>query len=234
MRVIPIASTECDTEALASETEYVQHEDCYSEIDELAEFAGRNCYLSWNRPNPATQSNEGYLSNILKMGHESVLEHASVTFYVEDASRAFLAEISRHRHLSFSVVSQRFVDANELPTVFPPIIEDLPEPDVAVAESMIEEHAYYSLEVYDKLVSLFNSNGAKRKQAREGARAVLPSSTDSPLVVTGNLRAWRDVLKKRHHVAADRELQEFAAEVLWHLRSIAPNSVQDIPHEPYS
>jgi thymidylate synthase (FAD) len=52
------------------------------------------------------------------------------------------------------------------------------------------------------------------------------------MVVSGNLRAWRDVLGKRHSVHADAEIQEFAALVLGHLRSIAPNSVQDIGEEP--
>jgi thymidylate synthase (FAD) len=73
----------------------------------------------------------------------------------------------------------------------------------------------------------------KRKQAREAARCVLPNAAPVDMVVTGNLRAWRDVLGKRHHVAADAEIQEFAKRVLAKLRSIAPNSVQDIPDEPY-
>jgi thymidylate synthase (FAD) len=51
---------------------------------------------------------------------------------------------------------------------------------------------------------------------------------DTPMVVTGNIRAWRDVLSKRYHIAADREIQGFAEEVLRHLRVLAPNCVQDI------
>ena len=42
----------------------------------LAEFAGRACYQSWNKPNPATATNAGYLRHILEVGHGSVLEHA--------------------------------------------------------------------------------------------------------------------------------------------------------------
>jgi thymidylate synthase (FAD) len=53
------------------------------------------------------------------------------------------------------------------------------------------------------------------------------------MVVTGNLRAWRDVLGKRWHVAADAEIREFAGLVLGHLRDVAPNSVQDVPVAPY-
>jgi len=55
--------------------------------DELAEFAGRNCYQSFDRPNPATATNRSYLGNIIEQGHEFVFEHASASFYIE-ASRA--------------------------------------------------------------------------------------------------------------------------------------------------
>ena len=46
----------------------------------LAEFAGRACYQSWKKPNPATATNAGYLRHILEVGHLSVLEHGSVSF----------------------------------------------------------------------------------------------------------------------------------------------------------
>lgn len=231
MEVTPIAWTAIDPYAIHEVTPYAAH-DGQSDIDELAEVAGRNCYQSWTRPNPNTATNAGYLSNILGMGHESVLEHGSVTFHVADASRSFLTEITRHRHLSFSVVSQRYVDASELVPVVPPAVEGLEMQDYAVALAMIEEHAWRSQELYEHLEALLRGNGDNRKEAREGARAVLPNCLDSPMVITGNLRAWRDVLRKRHHVAADRELQEFAGHVLDHLEQLAPHSVQDFPIEP--
>jgi thymidylate synthase (FAD) len=56
---------------------------------------------------------------------------------------------------------------------------------------------------------------------------------ETKIVMTGNLRAYRDILKKRHHVAADREIQALASEILRQLREIAPNSFMDIPEEPY-
>lgn len=231
MEVTPIASTMIDENLLGEVTPYIPH--TASDIDELAEFAGRNCYQSWRRPNPTTAENDGYLANILNMGHESVLEHGSVTFHVADASRAFLAEITRHRHLSFSVLSQRFVDSAQLPAVIPPAVEELEDQHYPLALAMIEEHAYQSQDLYERLTGMLQANGDGRKQAREAARAVLPNCLDSPMVITGNLRAWRDVLRKRHHVAADRELQDFASEVLDCLRKICPHSVQDIPEEPY-
>jgi thymidylate synthase (FAD) len=241
MKVVPIAATTMFDHAVSEETPYQPHFMAdtdvnpthgfasVSDIDELAELAGRNCYLSWNRPNPKTASNEDYLANIIAQQHFSVMEHGSVTFYVTGVSRALLAELTRHRHLSFSVVSQRYVDANDLTFVIPPIVFDLPLADREWTKSDLGSwFEVKTLEFYNELVQVFVEHGFKRKQAREAARAVLPNMTDSPMVVTGNLRAWRDVLSKRYHVAADREIQQFAEEVLKHLRVLAPNCVQDI------
>lgn len=240
MKVVPIAATTMFNYAVLEETPYKLHgldylhpdsEDSVegvSAIDELAEIAGRNCYQSWDRPNSKTASNEDYLANIIAQQHFSVMEHGSVSFYVAGVSRSLLAELTRHRHLSFSVVSQRYVDANSLGTARPPIINELTGIDFQDASNTLDLVERYTMDAYNSLVEIFVSNGYRRKQAREAARAVLPNMMDSPMVVTGNIRAWRDVLSKRYHVAADREIQQFATEVLKHLRVLAPNSVQDI------
>jgi thymidylate synthase (FAD) len=199
-----------------------------SELDALAEATGRICYKSFNRPNPATASNAGYLRNIIAQQHYSVLEHASVSFLVRGVSRALLAELSRHRHLSFSVVSQRYVDYSDTSPVIPPAVEGEP----ATVEELCDAYAE-AVTLYDRLTARLIRKGLPRKQAREAARCVLPNAAPVDMVVTGNLRAWRDVLGKRHHVAADAEIQRFASKVLTALRDVAPHSVQDIPELPY-
>lgn len=201
-----------------------------SDADELAEFAGRNCYRSFHRPNPATRENVDYLKHILDVGHESVLEHASATFYIE-ASRSVLTELERHRHLSFSVVSQRYVDPTTLGYHLPPTTL---EADDADAVNWTMEAWYESTNAYRKVFDALTAEGYPRKQAREAARAVLPNMTNSPMVVTGNHRAWRYVIKARWHEAADAEIRELAGELLRQLREIAPNTYQDIPDTPYS
>jgi thymidylate synthase (FAD) len=75
----------------------------------LAEFAGRACYQSWAKPNPATATNAGYLRHILEVGHLSVLEHGTVSFYLTGISRSLTHELIRHRHFSYSQLSQRYV-----------------------------------------------------------------------------------------------------------------------------
>ncbi|MGW1859337.1 FAD-dependent thymidylate synthase [Streptomyces collinus] len=191
-----------------------------TDADVLGEAAGRICYGSWGRQRPATATNAGYLANILDHGHYSVLEHASVTFLVRGVSRSLLAELTRHRHLSFSVVSQRYVDHGDTEPVIPPALG----PD----NTEMLRHAYEgALNVYEQLADRLERQGFSRKQAREAARAVLPNAAPVDMIVSGNLRAWRDVLGKRHSEHADAEIQGFAGEVLALLKGIAPNSFQD-------
>src|ERR1700753_4022945 len=90
----------------------------------LLEFAGRACYQSWSKPNPRTATNAGYLRHIIDVGHLSVLEHASVSFYITGISRSCTHELIRHRHFSYSQLSQRYVPENESQIVLPPGLED--------------------------------------------------------------------------------------------------------------
>ena len=62
--------------------------------------------------------------------------------------------------------------------------------------------------------------GYKRKQAREAARAVLPNNVETRIVVTGNARAWRDMLKKRLDPAADAEIRQVSQMLLKELKKL--------------
>ncbi|AEL17721.1 ThyX-like thymidylate synthase [Mycobacterium phage Cuco] len=238
MKAALVAYTIVNDEAILSSAGYrtrwldERAENWERDADELAEFAGRNCYRSFDRPNPATRENKDYLAHILEVGHESVLEHASATFYIE-ASRSVLTELERHRHLSFSVVSQRYVDPTEFGVHIPPAVEALEGEAKLSGLTSIAEATTAAEWHYHRLLGLLEREGLPRKQAREAARSVLPNMTNSPMVVTGNHRAWRNVIKQRWHTAADAEIRELAGELLKQLRQVAPNTYQDIPEEPY-
>lgn len=193
-----------------------------SSADYLAEFAGRACYESWNRPNAKTAANVDYLAHIINVGHFSVLEHASATFYIQGVSRSLTHELVRHRHLSFSQRSQRYVDESNSGFVTPPDLRGL---NIVYFPQVVVTSAN---EAYDKLVDVLIEAGHTRKEARQAARSVLPNGTATNIVVTGNMRAWREFVQKRWHVAADKEIQQLAGLILDLLTTIAPNTFQDI------
>jgi thymidylate synthase (FAD) len=195
----------------------------------LAEFAGRACYQSWSKPNPATATNAGYLRHILEVGHLSVLEHGSVTFYLTGVSRSFTHELVRHRHFSFSQLSQRYVPGREQAMVEPAVIAE----DPALHKTFVEA-GEAALRAYNELLegleakfSDVENKSSRRKQARQAARAVLPNAAETRIVVTGNYRAWRHFVTMRASEGADVEIREVAVACLRELQRIAPSVFGD-------
>ena len=194
--------------------------------ESLVEFAGRGCYESWSKPNPKTAHNPDYIRRTaFDMQHGSILEHASVTLRFSGVSRAWLMEMERHRHLSWSVVSQRYVDAGTFGVVMPPALRDR---DDAIGRGMWESGVAATFEEYDGWCADLALQGFPRKQAREAARSVLPNSTEVRGVVTGNLRAWSTILPLRAHPTADAEMQEVALLILDAIHPVAPTITNHI------
>jgi thymidylate synthase (FAD) len=91
--------------------------DAPSSGDWLPEVAGRLCYVSFDKPRPG--GNQAFLDRIKSEGHGSVLEHPSWSFIFTGVSRALTHELVRHRHMSYSQLSQRFVDESDCRFVVP-------------------------------------------------------------------------------------------------------------------
>jgi len=190
----------------------------------LVEFAGRACYQSWSKPNPRTATNASYLKHIIDVGHFSVLEHASVSLYITGISRSCTHELIRHRHFSYSQLSQRYVPESQARIVVPPGLEDDDELGRILAEAADSSRATYT-ELLDKLeAKLADQPNAllRRKQARQAARAVLPNATETRIVVTGNYRAWRHFIAVRASEHADIEIRRLAIACLRLLADVAP------------
>ena len=190
----------------------------------LVEFAGRACYQSWSKPNPRTATNADYLAHIIDVGHFSVLEHASVSFYITGVSRSCTHELIRHRHFSYSQLSQRFVPERDSQVVVPPGLEDDPE-----LRALFLAAADTGRAAYDQLLGRLEAKFAdvpnavlRRKQARQAARAVLPNATETRIVVSGNYRAWRHFVAVRASEHADVEIRRLAIECLRRLTDVAP------------
>ncbi|WP_203654554.1 FAD-dependent thymidylate synthase [Actinocatenispora rupis] len=195
----------------------------------LAEFAGRACYQSWDKPNPPTATNAGYLRHILEVGHLSVLEHGTVTFYLTGISRSLTHELIRHRHFSYSQLSQRYVPERTAAVVEPDVIAADPELHARFVEGTDAAVRLYTelLEGLEKKFADVPNATLRRKQARQAARSVLPNATETRIVVTGNYRAWRHFVGMRASEHADVEIRGLAVACLRELQQIAPNVFGD-------
>jgi thymidylate synthase (FAD) len=196
--------------------------------ERLAEFAGRLCYMSQH--NPANRATRDYLENIKKQGHGSVLEHANYSLLFEGVSRSLTHEIVRHRAgFAYSQLSQRYVDESQACFVVPPAIvgdellegawraqiESAQSAYVALVAQLMERYGWVTDKVH------------RRKMAREAARGVLPNSTETKIVVTGNARAWRTMLELRSSEGAELEIRRLAVMVLRVLQGEAPAFFSD-------
>ncbi len=196
--------------------------------ERLAEFAGRLCYMS--QRNPAGRSTREYIENIKKQGHGSVLEHANYSLLFEGVSRSLTHELVRHRAgFAYSQLSQRYVDESDAQFVMPPAMID----DAALEQAWTTQITS-AVESYAALVdalmgrySWVDDKVHRRKMAREAARGVLPNSTETKIVVTGNARAWRTMLELRSSEGAELEIRRLAVMVLRVMQQEAPAFFSD-------
>lgn len=197
-----------------------------TDSESIIEFAGRGCYRSWDRPNKKTATIEGYMENIIDHRHLSIMRHAQVSFYITGISRSFSHEMVTHAHIARSQESQRFVPADKINVVLPPLIRNWP----GIKDENGEWHANefsemtrFARNTYARLVRIFNEAGVTGKKARQAARGVLPNAVETRMTVSGNMQAWLEFLTKRESFYADEEFQ-IVAEMIWHhLVGLAPS-----------
>ena len=186
----------------------------------LAEMAGRVCYMSYGK---GRKSNAEFLGHIVDVGHGSVLEHAVWSFLVTGVSRSFTHELIRHRHFSYSQLSQRYVPGRESAMVEPDVIAADPELHakfVEATEASVRAYTELLAGLEERFADIPNAT-LRRKQARQAARAVLPNATETRIVVTGNYRAWRHFIAMRASEHADVEIRRLAIECLRQLVDVA-------------
>ena len=198
-------------------------QDGATDAETVIEYAGRSCYRSFHRPNPATREVSDYLERTLfDQKHFSIAEHVQITVEVTGVSRAWTHEMVRHRAFKFSQESQRFIDMGNFEAVLPPAIRD----DWAL-ETEVEEALTGVSEAYSRLVNELLARGKTRKQAREAARAVLPNAAATGIVISGDIRSWIFMLDRRLRPDADAEFQEVAKLMLEAITPVAPSIFEE-------
>jgi len=174
-----------------------------------------------------------FLEMLTNIGHESPIEHISFTFGIEGVSRAFLAQVTRHRIASFSVQSQRYVEEKHFEFVTPPEIENNEE-----AIKIFNEQMESSINCYNKLTDILKDKHFKQfisegidektaiskaqKKAIEDARFVLPNACDTKMILTMNARSLLNFFKLRCCMRAQWEIKAVADEMLRLCCEVAP------------
>lgn len=154
------------------------------------------CYGKEESKNP-----DKLLRHLVKLEHMSTFEHIYYTFKIEGISRACLAQLTRHRHASYTVRSSRYCDESKKENIIPESIKSNPD----ILDIYTYQVSGRSKDVYDYLIS----KGIKK----EDARFVLPQSLSTDLYMSLNLRELIHINKLRTSKQAQWEIRDLVNEI---------------------
>lgn len=189
----------------------------YEDAVRLVEEAGRTCYKSESKG--TVEGAEKFIKGIIKRGHESVIEHFTITVRVI-TDRGTTHQIVRHRLASYSQESTRYCNyskdkfGNEITVIKPSFDED--SLNYKNWKSCCEDSEIAYLHLL--------GDGATPEQAR----AVLPTCLKTELVMTMNAREWRHFLKMRLDKAAQKEIRDLAQMILDQFKERYPVFFEDM------
>ena len=175
------------------------------------ERIGRVCYKSEHRI--TSSSAAPFVRNIIERGHESVLEHISITVrFITD--RAIANELVRHRIAAYSQESTRYCNyKDKIEFIYPKNVSDK-------QLQLIMEACACAATTYQALIA----DGATPEVARD----VLPLCTKTELIATYNLREWRHILRLRTDKAAHPKMRELMQTLLQFFQRLVPIIFDDI------
>ena len=187
------------------------------EILKKIELCGRVCYKSEDKI--TENSAREFVKQIIKAGHESVLEHFSFSVrFITD--RGISHEIVRHRLASYSQESTRYCNYNNKGLEF-----ILP---VQIEYGSAEYNTWESTISHAKENYKFMVGSGITPQT---ARSVLPNSLKTELIMTANLREWRHFFKLRTAKATHPDMRVLTIPLLKELKQLIPVVFDDIYEE---
>ena len=184
--------------------------DCTTDPLFIISYAARTCYNSHNKDVLADR--DKFVKGLIKSGHETPLEFASATFEITGISRICQNQMVRHRHASFCVMSERYVDVSKMDFVYPY--------EILTQYAGMVEYINDAKRVYKKMLD----NGIKK----EDARFLLPQGLCTNLCVNMNFRALRHFLKLRLDIHAQWEIRQVALEIYDICKERWPWLVEDL------
>lgn len=176
------------------------------------ERCGRVCYKSEDKITDTSAA--AFVAGIIKRGHEAVLEHFNITVkFIVD--RGVSHEIVRHRLASYCQESTRYCNyskdgfGSEITVIKPLYLSESSASYVIwVKACQAAETAYFDLLDW----------GCSPQEAR----AVLPNSLKTEVVMTANLREWRHFFNLRTAPDAHPQMREVANMLLKQMREMVP------------
>ena len=213
------------------------HTDAEDDHSLLTEFAGKSCYMSFdkslnkNLTRIGGRNNQDYIQKgIISTRHGSVLEHSTVSFYLANVSRVVTHELVRHRAgTAFSQVSGRYVRTDTLGFYVPKILSEYP----GAVECFINTMAN-SMEGFKKLEELTGINDMsdfnEKKKVTSALRRVIGNGQANHILITANHRSWRHIIAERTSPHAEEEIREVVSMIARILKCTFPAIYADM-HE---
>lgn len=208
----------------------------------LLKTAGQTCYASFGPRRTHNEKAKRYFDNLASSGHGSVFEHAVFSFFLYGISRSNTHEVVRHRAgTGVSQLSQRFVSGSVLRFVERLEYQDVPALHKRF-ETRIDQLAQEYVEVTDELLALQTGGHPKlsaeaktdlRKKVQQSARSVLPNETETTMVLSANIRAWRHMIEMRTEPHAESEIRDLFFRIFLILRRLEPILFGDYEVESY-
>lgn len=190
------------------------------ELMKNIEKAGRTCYKSHVS---ADDSYKKFIENIVKSGHESVIEHekVSVRFLID---RGAMWDITRHRHASFSIESSRWCNYSK----------EKFERDIKFIEPFFLVDDKEGFEAWKEVMQTAEKNYfalADKGYKADVCRMTLPASLATEIAMTCNLREWRHILQLRCAKNVHPHVKQIMIPLLLYFKQEMPEIFADIPYD---
>lgn len=167
-----------------------------------------------------------FIEKQLSRGHYGPWEHPQITFAVEGVSRVTMAQITRHRFMTFDVQSQRYVDFSETDAIVPKSLRDadhfsretgltdLEEDELSHWRNAYKAMTAEQLDYYEDMV--------EKGVPKEDARFILPLGTPVNMTFSGNARTFMHLLDMRKKANAQWEIRQLSEKLIEELKHWMP------------
>lgn len=206
--------------------EILTSEDSIIEQLLIIERAGRTCYASYKDRKIDEDSSKEFIKKIVQMGHESVIEHSSLSVLFSGFSRGFSHQVVRHRLCAFSQRSTRYVREDNFNFIRSDDMDcdclNIEMPDGNNVDVTLDDIELFYSSVYNSLLD----GGVKKDYARQ----YLPIGMETEIVISANFREWRHIFSMRLGPRAHWEIRGAMMQVLENVVDICSPVFDDFRH----